>query len=140
MTETQGAIIAGCVTILASILTTIDNNHRKKDELFFKALDFQGGSVQERNLGIAAVEISLKNKKHMNLCRKLLIGSAIFILTESKHRDSRHELYNLGRIMKLLLEGQPEKSLTQNYKDLLDALEHRRVEHEDLTEWKKGPK
>jgi hypothetical protein len=38
------------------------------------------------------------------LCISLLIGSAIYLLSESKQEDSTHEIYNLGRIIHFLQE------------------------------------
>src|SRR5687768_3128087 len=135
MSEGYGAIIAavivGAITIIATVVTINNNNSRKKDELFFKALDFLGGGTQNRNLGIAAIELSLKSEKHQALCMSLLTGAAIYLLKESKQKTSEHESYNLKRIMDLLLNNnsmliKKDSSIYRNYDVLLEAIQTKR--------------
>ncbi len=97
---------------------------QKSDELFFKALDFLGGGSQKRNLGIAAIELYWSNKRHRPISVSLLIGSAIYLLSESKQEDASHELHNLDRIMTHLLrpESFAATSKTQ-YSRLLAAVQ-----------------
>jgi len=103
MDEGVAAVIAGLFGLIAGGLAVGYENERKKDELFFKALDFLGGGSQERNLGIAAIELYGKKKKHHALSVSLLIGSAIYLLKESKQKDAAHELNNLDRMMTFIL-------------------------------------
>lgn len=149
MGEADGAIIAasiaGSITIIASVLAIRDNNRRKQDELFFKALDFLEGGSQNRNLGIAAIGLSLKNEKHKTLCISLLIGSAIYLLKESKQGDSAHEIYNLERIMDILVSKESmdltdkNKLVSQNYEQLKQTIREVELRRANNIEQDKGP-
>jgi len=103
MDEGLAAVIAALFGLMAGGFAVGYENARKKDELFYKALDFLGGGSQERNLGIAAIELYGTKKKHHALSVSLLIGSAIYLLKESKQKDAAHELNNLNRMMTFIL-------------------------------------
>ncbi|MEQ1764260.1 MAG: hypothetical protein ABL984_14105 [Pyrinomonadaceae bacterium] len=97
---------------------------QKSDELFFKALDFLGGGSQKRNLGIAAIELYWSNRRHRPVSVSLLIGSALYLLSESKQDDASHELHNLERIMTHLLRRESRAATSsKQYERLLAALE-----------------
>jgi hypothetical protein len=54
-----------------------------------------------------------------------LIGSAIYLISESKQKDAAHELYNLQRIMELLKAVEPRnlsKSVRKDYAALQNTL------------------
>lgn len=97
-----GALIAGAVTFL-----TAKWNHRQKEqELYLKALEFMGGGSQNRNLGIAAIERLLGangSEKRRAESVPLLVGTAIYLLDASGQDGKAHELYNLERVMDLLV-------------------------------------
>ena len=116
--------IAGLVGILVGIVAAGAQYRMKSDELFYKALDFLDGGSQRRNLGIAAIELSWNKRRFRPISTALLIGSALYLLLESKQEQAVHEAYNLGRIMERLLHADTYKFSTQaEYKLLQDALE-----------------
>jgi hypothetical protein len=140
ITEPIALIAAGTLGLMGGFLATSIQYKQRNDELFFKALDFLSGGSQNRNLGIAAIELSLKNKKHKALCVSLLIGSAIYLLRESKQKDAAHELNNLDRIMALLLKEKPikrsrnNKLIWENYKELNKVVCEVRIQKPGNTE------
>jgi len=118
------AIIAGFVGILVGLIAAGAQYRMQSDELFYKALDFLGGGSQPRNLGIAAIELSWKKRRFRPISTALLIGSAIYLLLESGQKDAAHEIYNLHRIMKRLLQEDAYKvSTPAEYEQLLAALQ-----------------
>ena len=58
-------------------------------------------------MGIAAIGLFLEHERYHYRAMSALIGSAIYLLAESGQRDRRHELYNLSRIMDVLLAARP---------------------------------
>ena len=114
MTEAESTIVAAVLGAVVAILGglagwwltywTAKRQHRQKaDDLFLTALDFMGGGTQRRNLGIAAITMYWQQfPDHKKLCADMLIGSAIYLLTESKQKDASHEAFNLGRIIDLI--------------------------------------
>jgi hypothetical protein len=118
------AIIAGFVGILVGMVAAGVQYRMMSDELFYKALDFLEGGSQRRNLGIAAIELSWNKRRFRPISTALLIGSALYLLLESKQEQAAHETYNLDRIMKRLLHADTYKFSTQaEYKLLQNALE-----------------
>jgi len=84
---------------------TAAEEQRRADELFATALGFLGGGSQQRNLGIAAISLYWRQfPRHTQLCAEILVGSAIYLLSQSKQKDASHELFNLQRMMDLLKE------------------------------------
>jgi hypothetical protein len=78
---------------------------QKAHKLFPTSLVHSGGGSQERNLGISALEFYWKDyASEKQLIVPVLVGAAIYLLTESQQGDAQHERYNLKRIMRLLLE------------------------------------
>jgi hypothetical protein len=117
------AVIAGLVGILVGLIAAGVQYRMKSDELFYKALDFLGGGTQQRNLGIAAIELSWNKRRFRPISTALLIGSALYLLLESKQEQAAHEVYNLRRIMKHLLHPDKYKVSTQaEYEQLQAAL------------------
>lgn len=81
------------------------SRRKRADDLFSTALEFLGGGTQRRNLGIAAISLYRRQfPEYEDLCTEMLIGSAIYLLAESEQKDKTHELYNLHKIMGLLIE------------------------------------
>ena len=102
------------------------SHENKADELFMTALTFLEGGSQRRNVGIAAISLYLQeDSRHLQLCRELLIGAAIYLINESKQKGKLHETYNLKRIMKLIIENIPDddKQLVA-YKELKESLKN----------------
>jgi hypothetical protein len=124
MDQSTATILAAIVGFLGGLVVARATYQQKSDELFFKALDFLGGGSQKRNLGIAAIELYWSNKRHRPVSVSLLIGSAIYLLSESKQEDASHELHNLDRIMDRLLRLESFRvSSTAQYRRLLDAVQ-----------------
>jgi len=124
MTLDQGiaAVIAGLVAAGGTLLVQILSAKQKKDELLLIALQHLSGGSQERNVGLSAIELSLgKNEKRNKLCISLLVGSAIYLLSESKQEDSTHEIYNLRRIVNFLSE---QRQIINNDEFLKKSFEH----------------
>lgn len=125
MSDSTGTILGALVGFVGGLIATRAAYVQKADELFFKALDFLGGGTQERNLGIAAIELYWSNKRHKAVSVSLLTGSALYLLYESKQKDAAHELHNLDRIMTLLIDPKTHKFSTQTqYKRLLDGVRY----------------
>ncbi|CAM5539900.1 hypothetical protein SAFG77S_06355 [Streptomyces afghaniensis] len=118
-----GAAVGAVFGFAASEL----NRRQKVDELFFAALNFLGGGSQRRNLGISAIELYWKGKRHQKLCTSLLTGSAIYLLRQSSQRTAAHEAFNLHRIMELLLQRPPSHDSRLSYKSLLKSVQEKRA-------------
>ncbi len=136
MTGPQSTIIAAAVGAaaaglgalagwLGTYLTAKWQHRQKADHLFLTGLEFLGGGTQRRNLGIAAIKLSWRDyPDQQRLCLELLIGSAIYLISESKEKASSHEIYNLRRIMNLVLHEIPyDRGAADSYSDLRDALQ-----------------
>jgi hypothetical protein len=77
---------------------------QKAHELFLTGLEHLGGGLQERNLGISALEFYCKvYASEVKLIVSVLVGAAMYLITESQQGNAQHEQYNLKRIMRLLL-------------------------------------
>jgi hypothetical protein len=98
----QATIIAGLLGLIGGFVAAEINRKQKADELFFEALKFLGGGTQVRNLGIAAIELYWEQKRHREVSVPLLVGAAIYLLTQSKQTVAEHEQYNLERIIDML--------------------------------------
>jgi hypothetical protein len=123
-----GALIALAGVAFATYLQYLSERRQrtqKTDELFFQALVFLGGGSQERNVGISAIKLFWADTRHKDLVISLLIGSAIYLISESKQKDAAHELYNLQRIMELLKAVETRnlsKSVRKDYAALQSTL------------------
>ena len=103
MDQGVAAVIGAIIGLIGGFVVAGLNYRQKADELFFKALDYLGGGSQKRNLGISAIELYWDKRRHRDICISLLSGSAIYLLRASKQGNAPHELFNLDRIMNLLL-------------------------------------
>lgn len=105
MTIDQGiaALAAAIIVTAAGFFGGMITAKQKNDELLLLAIQHLCGGTQERNVGISAIELYWNKNRHRELCISMLIGSAIYLLGESKQKDAQHELYNLNRIMQFLL-------------------------------------
>jgi|GEM_PF-2637647 len=128
--------VASALVALAGLafatIVQISSDRRQRmqrtDELFLKALDFLGGGSQKRNLGISAIELYWADTRHKALVISLLIGSAIYLLSESEQKDAAHEQYNLRRMMRLITAVEPgnlSESLRGDYEVLQKVLEQK---------------
>jgi hypothetical protein len=148
MEQSTATILAALVGFVGGLVTARTTFQQKSDELFFKALDFLGGGSQQRNLGIAAIELYWSNKRHRPISVSLLVGSAIYLLSESKQEDASHELHNLDRIMTRLLRRESRASTSRmQYRRLLSAVQAAQapnrtrglhVPQEQLSNWDVG--
>jgi hypothetical protein len=130
ISTSEATIYAALIALFGTLLgfaigtiTTAINYRQKQDELFFGALQFLRGGSQNRNLGVAAIQLYWDRHRHRSLCVALLSGSAIYLLLASKQGTAAHEINNLNRIMDILLNN---KNLTKDqkphYEALLDAI------------------
>jgi hypothetical protein len=123
MSDPAATIIGALIGFVGGLVAARAAYQQKADELFFKALDFLGGGSQKRNLGIAAIELYWSNKRHRPVSVSLLIGSALYLLAESKQEDAAHELHNLDRIMTHLLRKESRDATSKaQYQRLLAAI------------------
>jgi hypothetical protein len=130
-----GAIIGGLsglfVAVISAIFTKKIAERKRADDLLSVALEYMGGGRQRRNLGIAAISLYWRFfPQNIQLCAEMLIGSAIYLLTESEGKDKAHEKYNLLRIMYLLNEMKGRVDNLESYKTLLKQLDNRIVNYE----------
>ncbi|MCO5187119.1 MAG: hypothetical protein M9928_11265 [Anaerolineae bacterium] len=98
-----GAIFGSISAVFGAWFTYRLAQKKRADDLFSTALEFMGGGTQRRNLGISTLSLYWREfPQHRELCAEMLIGSAIYLLTESKQKDAEHEVFNLHRIIALL--------------------------------------
>jgi hypothetical protein len=148
MSDPAATIIGALIGFVGGLVAARAAYQQKADELFFKALDFLGGGSQNRNLGIAAIELYWSNKRHRPVSVSLLIGTALYLLAESKQEGAAHELHNLDRIMMHLLRKESRDATSQwQYQRLLAAIKAAkdptrtgglRVPKEQLESWEKA--
>jgi hypothetical protein len=120
MDQPTATLLAAIVGFVGGLVAARATYQQKSDELFFKALDFLGGGSQKRNLGIAAIELYWSNKRHRDVSVSLLVGSALYLLYESKQEDAAHELHNLDRLMTRLVRPESRAFSTRTqYERLL---------------------
>jgi hypothetical protein len=147
MTEAMGIIIGaivgavfGTISALIGARLTYQAAERKRaDDLFSTALELMGGGTQRRNLGIAAITLYWREfPQHKQLCAEMLIGSAIYLLTESQQEDASHEVFNLHRIMALLKDIAPDLKDHEGYKRLKKVVDERTASHDRQPKPKRG--
>ena len=97
-------LLGALIGVLGTLVVQRYVIRQKAHELFLTSLEHLGGGSQERILGISALEFFWHDyKNERKLIIPILVGAAIYLLTESKQYDAEHERYNLKRIMHLLL-------------------------------------
>jgi hypothetical protein len=119
MSEASAAIIAALIGFIGGLVTAHFTFRQKADELFLSGLQYLGGGSQLRNLGIAALDLAWESKRHRKHIAPLLVGSAVYLLLESKQDNAAHEVHNLRRLMKLLVAAKVSSNLTNEDKDTL---------------------
>lgn len=138
-------VVAALIGLGVGFITAEFNRRQKADELFFRALDFLTGKSQVRNLGIAAIELYWRRRRHRDLCISLLAGSAIYLLLESEQDDAAHEVFNLDRIMAMLTSQRRVRDSSRlAYAALTDAVQRKIAGHprgltvaaDSLNKWK----
>jgi len=119
MTEQQAIIIAALIGVIGTILGFAGGLivarytiRQKADELFLDGLQYLGGGSQVRNLGIAALDLAWESERHRKYITPLIVGSALYLLLESRRKDAAHEIYNLRRLVKLLIAAKNSGDLS----------------------------
>jgi hypothetical protein len=102
MSDASATIIAALIGFVGGLVVAAFTFRQKADELFLAGLQYLEGGSQKRNLGIAALELSWSSRRHRRVIAPLLVGVALYLLSESKQQDAAHEIENLRSIMKLL--------------------------------------
>ena len=128
LTQPQGTIVAAIIAFCGGLITAGRVYRQKSDELFFNALNFLKGGSQNRNLGIAAIELYWRKTRHRPLCVSLLAGSAIYLIRGSKSAGAAHEIYNLRRIMQLLLSVRVSRRGRSAYEALRGVVDEERAD------------
>jgi len=124
MTDASATIISALLGFLGGLIVARYTFRQKADELFLSGLQYLGGGSQVRNLGIAALDLAWESKRHRKYITPLLVGSAIYLLLESKQDDAAHEVHNLRRLVKLLIAAKDSGNLrTEDEQTLLQAMD-----------------
>lgn len=127
MSDAAATILAALIGFVGGLIVAAYTFRQKADELFLAGLQYLAGGSQKRNLGIAALELSWRSRRHRAFIAPLLVGVASYLLLESKQEDAAHELENLRRAMRLLTSHKGRSSLGDEGKAaLLDALKRKR--------------
>lgn len=137
--ETQSLvalIVASGGWIFAALQVWLGYNERKHavtEQHLFEALSWFSGKTQRRNIGISVVEGYWDEIPHLRgILISLLVNQAIYLLRESKQRESEHERNNLCRIMRLLLNFTNLKEHSPHqHKWLVEAIDQCRIEECD---------
>ena len=103
---------------------------RRREDFLYSALRHFGGKSQERSIGISIVDGLWDTTPKLHVVYiPLLINQAVFLLSESGQADATHELFNLRRIMALLIEarhrGSEDEKLKAYYAELTALLRSR---------------
>lgn len=146
MSDAAATIIAALIGFVGGLVVAAFTFRQKADELFLAGLQYLEGGSQKRNLGIAALELSWSSRRHRPVIVRLLVGVALYLLSESKQQDAAHEIQNLRTIMKLLTSTKGRACLGADQRTtLVQALRRRHgesqrseglwVEKEQLDDW-----
>ena len=117
MSEATGAILAALIGFVGGLTVAAMTFRQKADELFLAGLQYLGGGSQERNLGIAALELAWGSRRHRKIIIPLLGNTASYLLLQSKQRDAAHEIDNLERVMEMLVRANGNKEFPKAARD-----------------------
>jgi hypothetical protein len=109
LSDVIGTLIGALIALIGTWVGTRNSSRHREHELFIQSLALLTGGSQTRNVGISAIGLFLEDERYYYRSRSALIGSAIYLLVESGQGDKRHELYNLSRIMDLLVSEPSRK-------------------------------
>jgi hypothetical protein len=138
--------MGGWVVTLIGLWWTNRNQSRIKTETVIASLESFTGGTQARGIGISIIEFNWDEKpESRKVWVPILHNQALYLLTESRSADKRHEQQNLERIMNLLQTARNESLLKPTQlASLVEAiLSNGRpagvtVEPEKLNEWHKA--
>lgn len=119
MSQASATIIAALIGFVGGLVVAAFTFRQKADELFLAGLQYLKGGSQERNLGIAAIELSLSSRRHRKVAAPMLVGIVSYLLLESGQGDAYHEGENLRRIMALLSEPETQQVLKEENRESL---------------------
>ena len=123
MSDAAATVIAALIGFIGGLVAARYTFRQKADELFLSGLQHLGGGSQERNLGIAALDLAWESRRHRKHIAPLLVGSAVYLLLESKQDDAAHEVHNLRRLIKLIVAAKRSGSLgSEDEETLLHAI------------------
>ena len=92
------------VALGLAILSYIERQQNRNDELLLKTTEYFRGDAQERNIGISLIEGLIKSKKNQHrVIIPLLVNQFIYLLIQAKDKSANDER-NLVRIFFLLNE------------------------------------
>ena len=126
MSDAAATIIAALIGFVGGLVVAAFTFRQKADELFLAGLQYLEGGSQKRNLGIAALELSWSSRRHRPVIARLLVGVALYLLSESKQQDAAHEIENLRTIMKLLTSAKGRACLGADQRTTLAEVLRRR--------------
>lgn len=123
MSDTAATIISALIGFIGGLIVAAFTLKQKADELFLAGLQYLSHGSQNRNLGIAAMELSWSSRRHRRVIARMFVGVAVYLLLKSEQKDAAHELLNLDKIMTLLTDHHTRPYLNIRIrKSLFDAL------------------
>lgn len=134
MSDAAATVIAALIGFVGGLVVAAFTFRQKADELFLAGLQYLEGGSQKRNLGIAALELSWSSRRHRAVIARLLVGVALYLLSESKQRDAAHEIENLGSIMRLLTSAEGRACLSADQRAILLQFLRRRHGEAQISE------
>jgi hypothetical protein len=124
MSDAAATIVVAFIGFISGLVVTRYTFRQKADELFLSSLQHLAGGTHERNVGITALELAWESRRLRKHIAPLLVGSAVYLLLESKQDDAVHEVYNLQRLVKLLVAAKSSGSLgSEDEQALLQAID-----------------
>jgi hypothetical protein len=135
MTEAAAVVAAGVIggafAVIGSLITALLAQRETQRDRAQDALNWMTGKTQSRNVGIAAIEASWDRRwrsgKFRRLTTPVLCGTALYLISYSNEKDAPHELYNLDRIMWLLLHNPQAAPFSTGYDAIIWAIERNKA-------------
>lgn len=116
-------------------------------DILYESLRWFEGESQKRSIGISVVDASWELfPEFQPIWLAVLSNQAVYLLIVSEQKDKAHELMNLGRIMRMLIEQRTNLDIVA-LESVRDALKRRTektvtsglwVKEEDLKDWQKA--
>jgi len=114
MADATATVLGALIGFVGGMVVARSTFRQKADELFLSGLQYLAGGSQNRNLGIAALGLAWESKRHRKHIAQLLVGTALYLLLESKQDDAAHEKNNLRRLMALILAAKSSGDLQRS--------------------------
>ncbi|HSL85128.1 MAG TPA: hypothetical protein VLF66_20325 [Thermoanaerobaculia bacterium] len=114
------------VALVQAVAGYLERRDTRRQELLSSALDYLAGGTQKRSVGIALIEGMWDGLgRYHDALIPALTNQAVYLLLHAKNSNSRHEMDNWLRIMRLLTERTNLGAYGPSYGELANALEMR---------------